>query len=126
MSTGDNHQKDIKIPLTPAVFYILLALHTKERHGYDIMKQVRIDSNDTIKMGPGTLYGSLKRMLEDAYIEELVDPDDSTDERRRYYRLTDIGRQALALEVQRLETVMEIVKRNNLVPGAILIPLKYS
>jgi DNA-binding PadR family transcriptional regulator len=91
-------------PLTPAVFYILLALAAHERHGYGIMKQVAIDSNGVVNFGPGTLYGSIKRMLGDRLIEEAkneVDPllDDS---RRKYYRITDEGLRHLNAELNRM------------------------
>ena len=92
-----------EVPLTPAVFYILLALSANERHGYDIMKQVRLDSTGKVKMGPGTLYGSIKRMLAAKLIEELEDRLDHTsdDQRRRYYRITSIGRKQLSAEINR-------------------------
>ena len=77
-------------PLTPAVLHILLALSTEERHGYGIMKQVESDSQGKVKMGPGTLYGSLGRMIEAGLIRESdkkVDPE-MDDERRVYYKIT--------------------------------------
>src|SRR5256885_14408888 len=76
------------VSLTPQIFYILLSLATKERHGYEIMKQVEKDSNGKLKLGPGTLYGAIKRMLEEKLIVE-IDTDHS---RRKYYKLTDKGR----------------------------------
>ncbi|MGO8950713.1 MAG: PadR family transcriptional regulator [Ktedonobacterales bacterium] len=105
-------------PLTPAVFYILLALAGGDRHGYQIMKQVKHDSQDQVSMGTGTLYGSLKRMLADSLIEEADErPDpDVDDERRRYYRLTDLGRQALAAELQRYDEVVAIARQRRLLP----------
>src|SRR6266487_1006859 len=81
-------------PLTPAVLHILLALSTGERHGYGIMKQVQADSQGKAKMGPGTLYGSMGRMMEAGLIRESdkrVDPE-MDDERRIYYKLTGAGR----------------------------------
>ncbi len=105
-------------PLTPAVFYILLALAGGERHGYQIMKQVKQDSLDQVTMGTGTLYGSLKRMLADSLIEEADERPDPAldDERRRYYRLTDRGRQALASELQRYDEVVAIARQRRLLP----------
>jgi DNA-binding PadR family transcriptional regulator len=85
-------------PLTPAVLHILLALAARERHGYGIMKQVEADSHGKVNMGPGTLYGSLGRMLDPGLIRESdrkVDPD-RDDERRVYYTITAAGRKALA------------------------------
>ena len=86
-----------RAPLTPAVLHILLALSTGERHGYGIMKQVQTDSQGKAKMGPGTLYGSMGRMMEAGLIRESdkrVDPE-MDDERRIYYELTGAGRAAL-------------------------------
>ena len=88
------------LPLTAPMFHILLALADKERHGYDIMREV-----DERSEGPGTLYGSIKRMLSDGLIEELDERPDPEldDERRRYYRLTDLGRRVAVAEAERLE-----------------------
>src|SRR5262249_40430325 len=101
---------------TPAVFYILLALASGEKHGYEIMKQVKADSEGNVKMGSGTLYGSIKRMLADNLIEEAGDKVNSTidDQRRRYYRLTALGRQALRLEMQRYIQAVSIAQKRNL------------
>src|SRR6185437_14314476 len=90
-------------PLTPAVLHILLALSTGERHGYGIMKQVEADSKRKVNMGPGTLYGSISRMIEAGLIRESdkrVDPQ-MDDERRIYYELTRAGRSALEAELKR-------------------------
>ena len=107
-------------PLTPAVFYILLALATGEKHGYEIMKLVKDDSDGKVKMGSGTLYGSIKRMLADQLIEEAGDRVNPTidDERRRYYQLTALGRQALNIEMQRYIEVVSIARKRNLAPNA--------
>jgi DNA-binding PadR family transcriptional regulator len=90
-------------PLTPAVFYILLALATEERHGYGIMKQVKLDSNNSVKMGPGTLYGSIERMLKDSLIEEAGEHTTprQEDERRKYYKISSLGRKYLKAELDR-------------------------
>jgi DNA-binding PadR family transcriptional regulator len=77
------------VPLTPAVFHILLALFGKERHGYDIMQQVKADSQGAVKMGPGTLYGSLDPRIEAG----LVTKGNARDPRRIYYKLTCSDRQ---------------------------------
>ena len=90
-------------PLTPAVLHILLALSTGERHGYGIMKQVEADSQGKVKMGPGTLYGSIARMTEAGLVRECdkrVDPQ-IDDERRIYYELTSAGQAALEAELSR-------------------------
>ena len=107
------------IPLTPAVFYILLALATADKHGYQIMKQVKQDSQGQVTMGTGTLYGSLKRMLADRLIEESGDRPDPAldDERRRYYRPTELGRQALNAELRRYAEVVSLAERRRLLPG---------
>ena len=95
------------LPLTPAVFHILLALFGKERHGYDIMQQVKEDSQGAVKMGPGTLYGSLDRMIEAG----LVIQTDTRDPRRIYYRLTALGQTAMKAESDRLSAVGAIARR---------------
>ena len=100
-------------PLTPAVLHILLALSTEERHGYGIMKEVEADSQGKVKMGPGTLYGSLGRMIEAGLIRESdkkVDPE-MDDERRVYYRITGIGQKTLAAELERYREVVAVAKR---------------
>ncbi|HEY7779602.1 MAG TPA: PadR family transcriptional regulator [Ktedonobacterales bacterium] len=106
-------------PLTPAVFYILLALAGGEKHGYEIMKQVKGDSRGQVKMGTGTLYGSLKRMLADGQIAEAGDrpAPELDDERRRYYRLTDLGRRAFTAELARYARVVAVASQRRLLPG---------
>ncbi len=103
-------------PLTPAVFYILLSLGVKERHGYDIMKQVREDSKGNVNLGPGTLYGTIKRMLgEKLIVEKDERPDPALDdERRRYYSLTDLGKKMLSTELQRFDEALSIAKNAKL------------
>ncbi len=105
-------------PLTAAVFSILLALSPGERHGYQIMKQVAADSRGTVTMGPGTLYGSIKRMLADGLVEEVGDRPDPTlgGERRRYYGLTDRGRQRLAAELRRYQDALAIAGQRDVLP----------
>lgn len=104
--------------MTPAVFYILLSLSDGQKHGYEIMKQVKRDSQDTVKMGPGTLYGSIKRMLAAGLIAEGEErPDPATDdERRRYYRLTDRGQRTFEAEVRRYAAVVSLARRRALLP----------
>jgi DNA-binding PadR family transcriptional regulator len=105
-------------PLTAAVFSILFALADGEKHGYQIMKQVRRDTHDAVKMGTGTLYGSIKRMLADGLIAEAGNRPDPAldDERRRYYRATDRGRRVLAAELKRYSEVLSIARRRKLMP----------
>lgn len=91
-------------------FYILLSLAIKSKHGYEIMKQVEQDSARKISLGPGTLYGAIKRMLTSDLIEEV--PGD--DSRRKYYTLTEKGRQLLSSELERYNDTVALAKRNNL------------
>ena len=105
-------------PLTPAVLHILLALSRKERHGYGIMKEVESDSQGKVKMGPGTLYGSLSRMMEAGLIrqsEKKIDPK-MDDERRVYYEITGLGQRALAAELERYRGVVAVAKQKRLSP----------
>ncbi len=105
-----------RLPLTPAVFHILLALTDGERHGYAIMRDVAESTNDQINMGPGTLYGTIKRLLEAGLIEESDQRPDSEDddERRRYYRLTGVGERVVDAEAQRYEEMAKLVRRKRL------------
>ena len=99
-------------PLTPAVLHILLALSTGERHGYGVMKQVEADSQGKVKMGPGTLYGSMGRMMEAGLIRESdkrVDPE-MDNERRIYYELTGAGQAALEAELRRYRGVVAVAE----------------
>jgi len=100
-------------PLTPAVLHILLALSREERHGYGIMKQVESDSQGKVKMGPGTLYGSIGRMIEAGFIRESdkrVDPE-MDDERRIYYQITALGQRTLEAELDRYRDVVSIAQK---------------
>jgi DNA-binding PadR family transcriptional regulator len=117
--------KKANAPLTPAVLHILLALSTQERHGYGIMKQVESDSQGKVKMGPGTLYGSLGRMIEAGFIRESdkrVDPK-MDDERRVYYKITGLGQTALSAELERYREVVAVAKQKRLSPNAVAYAL---
>ena len=96
------------LPLTPAIFHILLALTGGERHGYAIMQEVEALTQGQMRLGPGTLYRSIKQMLEAGLIEESDERPDASlnDERRRYYRLTSFGQRAAEAEAQRLERLV--------------------
>ncbi len=112
-------------PLTPAVFAILLSLAEGERtgspstgpgrwggkHGYLIMKDARAPQGGGLRMGPGTLYGSLERMMRDGLVEESGNSDD---ERRRYYRLTQQGHSVLAVELERLDAAVSSARFHGL------------
>lgn len=95
-------------PLPAATLHILVALTSGEKHGYAIMRDVETLSDGAVRMGPGTLYGSIKRMLADGLIEETEERPDPEfdDQRRRYYRLTGAGEQARTSELQRLEALI--------------------
>jgi DNA-binding PadR family transcriptional regulator len=92
------------LPLTPPVFHILMALADEERHGYGIMQDVERQTAGALKLGPGTLYGCLKRMLAAGLVEETDERPDPAldDERRRYYRMTTLGERVARAEAQRL------------------------
>jgi DNA-binding PadR family transcriptional regulator len=103
---------DELLPLTSTVFHILLSLTDRERHGYGIMQEVEAMTQGRIQMGPGTLYGAIKRMISANLIEESDErPDpEQDDERRRYYRLTALGRRVLGAETQRLSDLVNVAQ----------------
>jgi len=110
------------LPLTPAVFNILLALADSEKHGYGIMLEVEANTNGQVIMGPGTLYGSIKRMLKAGLIEESderADPE-MDDQRRKYYKLTNLGRRVLSMEAERLASQVMIARAKNVLAPEIL------
>ena len=106
------------LPLTPAVLHILLALAEEERHGYGIMKEIEDRTGGEMRLGPGTLYGAIKRMLADGLIEESDErPDPELDDRRRrYYRITDFGRRVVGAEVERLQDLVNTARARKLWP----------
>lgn len=108
------------LPLTPAVFNILLSLADGEKHGYSIMLEVESNTAGQVKMGPGTLYGSIKRMIKAGLIEESDErPDpEMDDQRRRYYRLTGMGRKVLRAESQRLLDQVAVVQMKGVLEGS--------
>jgi DNA-binding PadR family transcriptional regulator len=103
------------LPLSAAVFSILLALAGEEKHGYGIMKEVSLAEGGGLSMGPGTLYGSLDRMMRSGLVEETGTTDD---ERRRYYRMTNLGSQVLAAETMRLNRLVNAARRKGVLEGA--------
>ena len=109
---------DSFLPLPPAVFHILVAVADRERHGYAIMQDVAGRTDGKLRMSPGTLYGSIKRMLQDGLIEELDErPDPEHDDtRRRYYRITAFGREVAIAESARLQKLLGQARANGLVP----------
>ena len=112
---GTKSPKDL-IPLTAPVFHILVALADRERHGYGIMQDVAEQTGGALELGPGTLYGCLKRMLAARLVEESGErPDPSLDdERRRYYKMTDLGRGVARAETQRLAAALAAAKTRRL------------
>ena len=94
--------------ISPQALFILLSLAVKDRHGYEIMKQVQKDSEGKVTMGPGTLYGAIKRMLKDGWIKEAGEKD-----RRKYYSLTELGRSNLSSELQRYRDTLEKAREKN-------------
>src|SRR5579884_2994765 len=97
--------KDLRpfLPLSPAALHILLSLAGEERHGYGIMQDVARQSNGRYKLGPGTLYDNLQKLMEERIIEETENTSTGAESRRRYYRLTMLGRAVLSAEIARLE-----------------------
>jgi DNA-binding PadR family transcriptional regulator len=109
---------DALLPLPVAVFHILVALADRDRHGYSIMQDVEVRTDGKVKLSPGTLYSSIRRMLEQGLIQELEESPDpsSQDERRRYYRLTKFGRRVAAAEASRLESILAQARATGLIP----------
>ena len=103
------------LPLTPIVLHVLLALAEGERHGYAIAQEIETATNGRVRAGPGTMYGSIQRMLTASLIEEVATRA-ADDERRRYYRATPLGRRVLDLELQRLVDVVAIARDKSLLP----------
>jgi DNA-binding PadR family transcriptional regulator len=114
---GSSPPPETYLPLPPATFQILLALVDGDRHGYAIMKEVAERSEGTVRLGPGTLYGSLKRLLEAGLVAEggeQADPE-TGDERRRYYRLTKLGLSVARAEARRLDAMVRAARSKKLI-----------
>lgn len=109
-----------QLPLTAVVLHILLALADGEQHGYAIAQEIERTTDGQIRMGPGTLYGSIQRMLASAVIEEVPQRrrTEGDDERRRYYRMTAFGRRVLTLELERLADVVRVARGKRLLRGS--------
>jgi DNA-binding PadR family transcriptional regulator len=107
-----------QLPLTPVVLHMLLALagERQGKHGYALAREVEDVSEGRIRMGPGTLYGSIQRMIDASLIEESSRRSDD-DDRRRFYRLTPFGRKVLELEIARLNAVIRVARAKNLLPA---------
>jgi DNA-binding PadR family transcriptional regulator len=115
-STG---QPEHMLPLTPACFHIMLALADGERHGYAIMQSVEQLTEGQMKLVPGTLYRSIKKLLDDGLISEVDERPDPAldDERRRYYKLTEFGQRVAAAEVRRLSHLVNMRQARKLIEG---------
>jgi DNA-binding PadR family transcriptional regulator len=115
MSTKNSEPEEL-LPLTPAVFHVLLALAEGERHGYAIMREVAEHTDGQIKLGPGTLYGTIKRMIEARLIEESDERPDPQldDERRRYYRLSGAGERVVRAEARRYADMVKLARGKGL------------
>jgi DNA-binding PadR family transcriptional regulator len=106
------------LPLSTSVFHILLALSDGDLHGYGIMQEVSEHTEGQIKLGPGTLYGAIKRLLSEHLIveaDERPDPE-LDDERRRYYRLTEFGQKVLKAELRRISKMVSVAQSKRLIP----------
>jgi DNA-binding PadR family transcriptional regulator len=112
-----------QLSLSPPEFHILLALADGEKHGYAIMQEVQKRSEGRTRLGPGTLYGAIKRMLGGGLIEEAEErPDPQLDyRRRRYYRLTDAGRRLAVAEAERLADLVRAAHQKRLLTGRIIL-----
>lgn len=119
MTESEKQDPDSFLPLSQPVFHILMALADEERHGYGIMQEVKLRTDGQVHLVPGTLYGAIKRLLKQKLIEETderSDPD-LNDERRRYYRLTELGQRVLHAEAARLVQLVEQAQAKQLLPG---------
>jgi DNA-binding PadR family transcriptional regulator len=114
---GPRPSLETLLPLTPAVFHILLALADADRHGYGIAKEVAAQTDDQVRLGPGTLYGTLTRMVEAGLIGERPRQGRATagDERRRYYRITTLGRDVAKAEARRLAALVDVARAKALI-----------
>ncbi|MBU4224812.1 MAG: helix-turn-helix transcriptional regulator [Chloroflexi bacterium] len=107
------------LPLREPTFYILLSLSPGPKHGYAIMKEVEILSESRLLLSTGTLYGAIKRLLDDGWIQRVEDPHpNSTDRERKAYALTDQGRRLLSAEIERLRRMVSVAKKIQTAPEA--------
>ena len=110
-------EPESELPLSAPTFQILMALADGERHGYAIMREVAEESGGTVRLGPGTLYGSLKRLFESGLVEAGAERPDPAmgDERRRYYRITDFGLAVARAEARRLDGLLRSARLKKLI-----------
>jgi DNA-binding PadR family transcriptional regulator len=120
MGNGRDERDPVTLlPLTPPAFHVLLALAGRELHGYGIRRDVERRTDGQVVLGPGTLYGLIKRLLADGLIDESGERPDPEfdDERRRYYRLTDFGLRVASAEAERLERLVQEARAKQLLPS---------
>ncbi len=110
-------EMQLLLPLTPAVFWVLFALADGEKHGYAIMQEMAAVLHGKFRMGPGTLYTTLQRLLDLGLIEEVEGTRSAEHSRRRYYRLTGNGKSLLETELARMDSVVRLARRRKLAPG---------
>lgn len=104
------------LPLPKDVLHILVSLADRDRHGYSVMQEVAERTNQAVKLSPSSLYSAIRRLLEQGFIEELSERPAEDDERRRYYRLTNLGREVAMAELQRMEQLLTSARKVGLVP----------
>ena len=105
------------IPLSPPVFHVLLALGDAAMHGYHMMQAFEAKTAGADALLPGTLYATIARMVDAELIEECDPPADASDRRRRYYRVTPLGREVVAAESERLARLLRIARAENMIPA---------
>lgn len=105
------------LPLPKDVFHILVSLADRDRHGYSVMQEVAERTGGAVKLSPSSLYSAIRKLLEQGLIEELAERPSDDDERRRYYRLTKLGRGVAMAEAQRMEQMIASARKVGLVPG---------
>lgn len=120
MSPKADRNPELYGPLTPAMFHVLLALAGEDMHGYAILKEVELRTGGKVRLSTGTLYGIIKRLLADGLIAELRarPAEREDDERRKYYRLTPLGRQLAAAEAERMDEVLAVARARHLLKRA--------
>ena len=116
--TAGNPDPDTFLPLHRDTFHILVSLADRDRHGYAVMQDVRDRTDGALRLSPSSLYASIRRLLEQGLIEELAERPDPAhdDERRRYYRLTRLGRAVATAEARRLERLLSDARATGLLP----------
>ncbi|MGB0033957.1 MAG: PadR family transcriptional regulator [Candidatus Acidiferrales bacterium] len=117
IGTRGKNETESNLPLTPAMFHVLLSLADGEKHGYAILKEVALRTGGKVQLSAGTLYGIIKRLNEEGWIVESGKRPSAVfdDERRRYYRLTELGRRVAMAEARRLEELLVMARTKNLI-----------